>query len=77
MVASLSFDTPDLDDPVKALQEGIRRLRSRALEPQLRKIDLDLATHHADSSVDAISLLKTRSDLQRQLRQPIVLAVAV
>ena len=77
MVASLSFDTPDLDDPVKALQEGIRRLRSRALEPQLRKIDLDLATHHADSSVDAISLLKTRSDLQRQLRQPIVLAAAV
>ncbi|MFO1452268.1 MAG: DNA primase [Opitutaceae bacterium] len=77
LVASLSFDTPDLDDPVKALQEGIRRLRARALEPQLRKIDLDLATHHADSSVDAISLLKTRSDLQRQLRQPIVLAVAV
>lgn len=77
LVASLSFDVPELDDPAKALQEGIRQLRSRALEPQLRKIDLDLATHHADSSVDAISLLKRRSDLQRQLRLPIVLAVAV
>lgn len=74
LVASLLFDMPTLDDPVKVLQEGVQRLRGRALEPQLRKIDLDLATHHAESSVDAISLLRLRSELQRQLRQPIILA---
>ncbi len=74
LVASLLFDMPALDDPVKVLQEGIQRLRGRALEPRLRKIDLDLATHHAESSVDAISLLRLRSELQRQLRQPINLA---
>ena len=74
LVASLAFDTPELDDPAKALQEGLLRLRSRALEPQLRKIDLDLANLPADSTLDAISLLKRRSELQRQLRTPIVLA---
>jgi len=77
LVASLLFDMPELDDPVKVLQEGIRRLRARSLEPRLRKIDLDLATHHAESSIDAISLLKIRSELQRQLRQPIVLSAVV
>ncbi len=74
LVASLAFDTPELDDPAKALQEGLLRLRSRALEPELRKIDLDLANLPADSTLDAISLLKRRSELQRQLRTPIVLA---
>ncbi|MBE7537387.1 MAG: DNA primase [Opitutaceae bacterium] len=73
LIASMLFDAPALDDPVKALQEGIHRLRARSLEPRLRKIDLDLATHHAESSVDAISLLKLRSELLRQLRQPITL----
>lgn len=77
LVASLLFDPPALDDPVKHLHEGIRHLRARALEPRLRKIDLDLATHRAESNVDAISLLKLRSELQRQLRQPIVLTDAV
>ena len=74
LVASLLFDVPALDDPVKVLQEGVQRMRVRALEPRLRKIDLDLASHHAESNVDAISLLRLRSELQRQLRQPIILA---
>ncbi|MBI5381354.1 MAG: DNA primase [Opitutae bacterium] len=71
LVASLLFDTPVIDDPHKVVGEGLRQLRSRALEPRLRKIELDLASHGADSDVDAISLIKERSDLQRQLRQPI------
>jgi len=74
LVASLAFDPPELDDPAKALQEGLMRLRSRALETELRKIDLDLANLRADSTLDAISLLKRRSELQRQLRTPVVLA---
>lgn len=77
LVASLLFDAPALDDPVKALQEGLHRLRARTLEPCLKKIDLDLATHRAESSMDAISLLKRRSELQRQLRQPIILRAAL
>jgi DNA primase len=77
LVASLLFDTPQIDDPVKVINEGLRQLRSRALEPRLRQIELALATHAADSNVDAISLIKERIDLQRQLRAPFGLPVAV
>jgi DNA primase len=77
LVAALLFETPAIEDPVKIAQEGLRQLRSRSIEPRLRQIELALANAGADSNFDPISLLKERSDLQRQLRQPVVLAVAV
>jgi DNA primase len=77
LVASLLFDTPDCDDPFKAAGEGVRLLRARALEPRLRQIELALATNGADSNSDPISLLKERSEIQRQLRQPLVLTAPV
>jgi DNA primase len=77
LIATLLFDTPVLDDPVKVANEGLRQLRTRALEPRLREIELALATTHTDSNSDPISLLKARSDIQRQLRQPLGLSVAV
>lgn len=76
LVTSLLFDTPNLDDPVKIAHEGLRQLRGRALEPRLRQIELALATHAADSNVDAISLIKERIKIQQQLRSPIGLSVA-
>ena len=57
--------------------EGLRQLRARHLEPRLRQIELALATSGSDSDSDPISLLKERSELQRQLRQPVVLTPAV
>lgn len=77
LVAGLIFETPNIEDPGKVAAEGLRQLRSRALEPRLRQIELALATSHADSNSDPISLLKARSELHRQLRQPISLAVVV
>ncbi len=77
LAASLLFDTPAIDDPVKVANEGLRQLRARALEPRLRQIELALANHGADSNSDPISLLKERSELQRQLRQPLSLPVTV
>jgi DNA primase len=77
LVASLIFETPKIDDPMKVAREGLKQLRARALEPRLRQIELALATSHADSNSDPISLLKERSELHRQLRQPIGLAAAV
>jgi DNA primase len=74
LVASLLFETPAIDDPVKNAGEGLRLLRNRALDTRLRQIELDLANHHADSKSDPISLLKERTELQKQLRQPFVLA---
>jgi DNA primase len=77
LVASLVFEAPAIDDPVKVANEGLRQLRTRALEPRLRQIELDLANHHADSKADPISLLKERTELQRQLRQPLGLGAVV
>lgn len=77
LVANLLFESPAIDDPVKVVHEGLRQLRTRALEPRLRQIELALANTRADSNSDAISLLKERSELQRQLRQPLVFAAAV
>ena len=77
LVATLLFETPVIDDPVKVAQEGLRQLRARALEPRLRQIELALANPAADSDSDPISLLKERLELQRQLRAPLVLAAAV
>ena len=73
LIASLLFAPPTLDDPKKVAIEGLQQIRTRALEPRLREIELALANHQTDSTVDPFSLLKERSDLQRQLRQPLVL----
>ncbi|HEY1792755.1 MAG TPA: DNA primase [Opitutaceae bacterium] len=76
LVASILFDTPDLDDPFKVAREGVRRLRSRALEPRIRQIELALAKAPSDFDDDSSSLLRELSELQRQLRQPVLLSVA-
>ncbi|MBM3855166.1 MAG: DNA primase, partial [Verrucomicrobia bacterium] len=77
LVAALLFETPVIDDPVKVAQEGLRQLRARALEPRLRQIELALANPRADSESDPISLLKERSELQRQLRHPVPLVAVI
>jgi DNA primase len=77
LVASLLFETPDIDDPRKVANEGLRRLQTRALAPRLRQIELEIAAKQTDVDADILSLLKSRSELQRQLRQPPVLAAIV
>jgi DNA primase len=76
LVASLLFDAPVVDDPFKVASEGIRRLRTRALEPRLRQIELALAKAPSDFNDDSSSLLRELSDLQRLLRQPVHLTDA-
>ncbi len=73
LVASILFETPLIDDPAKVALEGLRRLRDRSLAPRLRQIDTLLAQASSDNSIDAIALLKERSELQRQLRSPLAL----
>jgi DNA primase len=77
LAASLLFDTPAIDSPAKIAAEGLRLLRARALEPELRKIELALTSPSTESEIDPFSLIKRRSELQRQLRQPIELAAVV
>jgi DNA primase len=74
LVASLLFETPQIDDPAKVALEGLKRLRDRALAPRLRQIDLQLAQASTDNTIDAIALLKERSELQRLLAPPLRLS---
>jgi DNA primase len=76
LVATLIFNALELDDPAKVAAGGIQQLRARALEPRLRQIELALANPQPDSDFDPISLLKERSELQRQLRLPLTLNLA-
>ena len=77
LAANLLFESPGIEDPAKVALEGLRQLRARSLEPRLRQIELALANTRADIESDPISLLKERSEIQRQLRQPLTLAAAV
>ena len=77
LVASLLFDPPRTEEPIRTVNQALVQIRARFLEPQLRQIELALATHRADSNVDAISLIKQRTELQRQLRAPFGLPAAV
>jgi DNA primase len=74
LIASILFDPPRFDDPMKIVQEGLAKLRDRALLPRLREIELALAAPSEDSKIDPNSLLTEKIDLQRQLGRPLVLA---
>lgn len=76
LVASLLFETPQIDDPVKVTNEALRIVQSRALEPRVRQIELALANTAPDSNVDANSLFKELLDIKRQLRAPLRLPAA-
>ncbi|RRJ98853.1 DNA primase [Opitutaceae bacterium TAV3] len=70
MIASLSFESLQVDEPLKVAIEAIRQLRAHALEPRLRQLDLAIASGGSD---DPIAMFKERTELQRQLRVPIAL----
>jgi len=76
LVASLLFDAPKVDDPFKVAREGIRRLRDRVAAGRIRQIELALANTPSDRNDDSPSLLRELSDLQRLLRQPVLLTNA-
>jgi len=77
LAASLLFDSPQMEDPNKVAEEGLQKLRLRALQPRLRQIELALSQSSSDIKSDVISLMKERSELQRRLRQPVGLAMVV
>jgi DNA primase len=76
LVASLLFDMPAAEDPFKAAREGILKLRQRSVGARIRQIELALAKTPSDFNDDSSSLLREFRDLQRQLRQPVLLTEA-
>ena len=71
LIASMLFESPQLDDPNKVANEALRQIQARTLEPRVRQIELALANAHADSNVDANSLFKELLDIKRLLRAPL------
>ena len=72
LVASLLFETPADDDMVKIANEGLRSLQRRFLEPRQRQIELEIASKGGTDvePSDLLSLLKQRTEITRQLRNP-------
>lgn len=71
LVASLLFEAPADDDLAKIANEGLRSLQRRYLEPQQRQIELEIASKGGtDGESDLLSLLKQRTEITRQLRNP-------
>lgn len=70
LVASLLFDQPDLETIGKVVNEGMRAMQRRFLEPRLRQIELEIAAKAPDGDSDLLSLLKQRSEMTRQLLHP-------
>ncbi|MDD3179231.1 MAG: DNA primase [Opitutaceae bacterium] len=77
LVASLLFDPPNLDDPLKAANEGLRALQRRNIEPLLRQLELEIAHKGTNSDADILLLLKQRTELKQQLLHPPRLSQAV
>jgi DNA primase len=70
LVASLLFEATGDEDLAKMANEGLRSLQRRFLEPQLRQIELEIASKGTDGDSDLLSLLKQRAEITRQLQHP-------
>jgi DNA primase len=69
-IAGLLFATPAIDDPVKVVNDGIRRMVSDFCIPKIRKIELEIAAKQRNFDSDLISLLKTADELRRLRLNP-------
>lgn len=75
VVTSILFENrPHDEDAVKFTLEGLRKLRDRVALRRLSEVDSLLLQASTDSTIDAMALLKERSELQRRLRSPLALA---
>ena len=72
LVASLLFEAPADDNPAKIANEGLQSLQRRFLEPRQRQIELEIASKGGTDvePSDLLSLLKQRTEITRQLRNP-------
>jgi DNA primase len=70
LVASMLFQAPADDDLAKIVNEGLRHLQKRFLEPRKQQIELEIASKGAIGDPTLSSLLKQRAEITRQLLNP-------
>ncbi len=70
LVASMLFQAPGEEDWAKIVNEGLRHLQKRFLEPKKQQIELEIASKGAIGDPTLPSLLKQRADITRQLLNP-------
>jgi DNA primase len=76
LVASMLFQAPGDEDWAKIVNEGLRHLQKRFLEPKKQQIELEIASKGAIGDAALPSLLKQRAEITRQLLNPPRLTVA-
>jgi len=76
LVASMLFQAPGDVDLPKVVNEGLRHLQKRFLEPKRQQIELEIASKGAIGDPTLPSLLKQRAEITRQLQNPPKLSVA-
>ncbi len=70
LAATLLFDAPGEENLEKLANEGLRAMQRRFLEPQLRQIELEIASKGTIGDPSLLSLLKQRTEITRQLQNP-------
>ncbi len=70
LIANLLFDSPGNEEWTKIVNEGLKALHRRFLEPKLRQIELEIASKGEIGDPYLFSLLKQRADIFRQLQHP-------
>lgn len=72
-IASLMFEAPEIDDPIKVANDGIRRIVSNFCAPKIRKIELEIAAKQRNFDDDLLSLLKRSEEFRRLKLNPPIL----
>ncbi len=76
LAATMLFQTPGDEDWVKIVNEGLRHLQKRFLEPKKQQIELEIASKGAIGDATLPSLLKQHAEITRQLLNPPRLSLA-
>jgi len=69
-LSSLRFELPEVDDPVRVANDGIRRIVSNFCGPKIAKIQLEIAAKQRNVDADVFSLQKANEELRRLKLNP-------
>jgi len=76
-IASLLFDAPEIDQPERVANDGIRQMINNFCAPKMREIELEIAAKQGKFDADLISLLKTNEELRKLRLNPPTLRLPV